>query len=185
MKCAIFLGSRNPDGQTARVAKALADGLEAEGAEAELTFLTECSLERCRQCDESGWGKCRSEGWCVIEDDFASLVEAVRSADACVFATPVYFGSLSESMRAMLDRLRRITRHEAGQAGVADTPAVAVCVAGGGGGGAPQCTQHMERTLNQAGLDTVDVLPARRQNLPMKLEAARVVGRWLASGPSS
>lgn len=185
MKCLILLGSRNPDGQTARAAGAVAEGLGSAGADAETVFLTEFELQRCRQCDDEGWGPCRSEGRCVIEDDFASLVDKLRDSDSCVFATPVYFGSLSESMRAFLDRLRRITRHDTGKAGVAGTPAVAVCVAGGGGGGAPLCTQHMEQTLNQAGLDAVDVLPVRRQNLDMKLEVGRTVGRWLANRPTS
>ncbi|MGC9453252.1 MAG: flavodoxin family protein [Phycisphaerae bacterium] len=185
MKCLILIGSRNPQGQTAQVADALTEGFSAAGGEVEKVFLTECELERCRQCDEQGWGLCRSEGRCVIEDDFASLVEKLRASEACVFATPVYFGSLSESMRAFLDRLRRITRHEAGKADVAGKPATAVCVAGGGGGGAPQCCRDMEQTLNQAGLDTVDVIPARRQNLSMKLTVARTVGKWLAGCPTS
>ncbi|MFP3936730.1 MAG: flavodoxin family protein [Phycisphaerae bacterium] len=185
MKCIILLGSRNPQGQTAQVVDALAEGFSSAGGDTEKVFLTECELDSCRQCDRQGWGQCRSEGSCVIEDDFASLVDKLRASDVCVFATPVYFGSLSESMRAFLDRLRRITRHEAGKAGVAGKPATAVCVAGGGGGGAPQCSQHMEQTLNQAGLDTVDVLPVRRQNLSMKREVARTVGKWLACCPTS
>ncbi len=185
MKCLILTGSRNPDGQTARIAAAVGEGLASAAADAETVYLPESDLQCCRQCDAEGWGPCRSEGRCIIEDDFASLVAKLRDCDACVFATPVYFGSLSESMRAFLDRLRRITRHETGKAGVTGKPAVAVCVAGGGGGGAPQCAQHMEQTLGQAGLDVVDVLPARRQNLTMKLDVARTVGRWLAGGPSS
>ena len=83
----------------------------------------------------------------MIDDDFASLVERIRSSDAAVFATPVYFSDLSESMRAFLDRLRRICRHESGRAGIEGTPAVGICVAGGGGGGAPACVVALEKVL--------------------------------------
>ena len=40
-------------------------------------FLPTLRLERCRQCDASGWGLCRQEGRCVIDDDFAGIVEKV------------------------------------------------------------------------------------------------------------
>ena len=70
-----------------------------------VSTLPEMAIERCRQCDADGWGVCRARGSCVIEDDFAGLVERMREADAIVFATPVYFSDLSESLRAILDRL--------------------------------------------------------------------------------
>ena len=185
MKAMVISGSRNPHGQTAQAAGALIEGLRAKGAEAELVFLPAKKIERCRQCDDAGWGACLAEGRCVIEDDFASLVQGIRVADCAVFATPVYFGDLSESLRAFLDRLRRTTRHEAGKPGISEKPAVGVCVAGGGGGGAPSCTCSLESVLATCGFDVVDVVPARRQNLSMKLKALTAVGTWLAGCPSS
>ena len=185
MKVLAILGSRNHEGQTARATRALTDAAKGAGADVESMFLTELDIERCRQCDENGWGLCRSEGRCVIEDDFASVVDKIGSADAVVFGNPVYFSDLSESLKSFLDRLRRITRHEDGKAKVGSPPVVGVCVAGGGGGGAPNCCVLMERTLSTCGFDVVDMVPCRRQNLEMKLEVLGVVGRWLATGPSS
>ena len=72
------------------------------------------TIERCRQCDDDGWGLCRREGRCIIEDDFAGLVDKIARADAVVFSTPVYFSDLSESMKAFLDRLRRTCIQETG-----------------------------------------------------------------------
>lgn len=89
MKVAMIFGSRNPKGQTARAGKALAEGLDEAGAECEQVFLPQLTLERCRQCDEGGWGICRTEGRCVIEDDLADLLARIQQADAAVFATPV------------------------------------------------------------------------------------------------
>ncbi|HUU21661.1 MAG TPA: flavodoxin family protein [Phycisphaerae bacterium] len=185
MKVTVISGSRNPRGQTARAAEALMEGLKDKGADAEVVFLPAMGIERCRQCDEAGWGLCRAEGRCVIEDDFASLVQRVQEADCVAFATPVYFSDLSESLRAFLDRLRRTTRHEAGKAGLTAKPAVGICVAGGGGGGAPSCTVILERTLATCGFDVVDMIPARRQNLTMKLDVLKTTGAWLAGCPSS
>ena len=184
MKVIVVMGSRNPEGQTARAAGALVEGLTGAGGEAETAFLPEMNIERCRQCDERGWGTCRSEGTCVIEDDFASLVERIVATDAAVFANPVYFADLSESMRAFLDRLRRITRHDSAKERIAGKPAVGICVAGGGGGGAPEAALRLERTLAITGFDVVDMVPVRRQNLEMKQDVLRTTGRWLATGPS-
>ena len=180
MKALVILGSRNHEGQTARAAGALAAGFRSGDGEVEPLFLTERQIERCRQCDQDGWGLCRSEGRCIIEDDFAKVVEQIAAADVVVFANPVYFGDLSESTRAFLDRLRRICRHEAGKAKVAGKRAVGVCVAGGGGGGAPACTVSLEKVLATCGFDVVDMIPVRRQNLDMKCDVLNLVGAWLA-----
>ena len=180
MKLVVIMGSRNPEGQTARAANALIAGVRAAGWEVAQHYLPSMAIERCRQCDAAGWGTCRSEGACVIDDDLARLVGEIRAADAVVFATPVYFGDLSESMRAFTDRLRRIARHENGRAGLTDKRAIGICVAGGGGGGAPSCTVSLEKVLRTCGFDVVDMVPARRQNLDLKCDVLRLTGAWLA-----
>ena len=180
MKVMVISGSRNPQGQTARAAGALIEGLKAAGAESEIVFLPEMKIERCRQCDEAGWGDCRAKGQCVIDDDLTPLVDKIRAADAVAFANPVYYHDLSESLRAFLDRLRRTTMHDNGKVGIAGKPAVGICVAGGGGGGAPNCVMSLERVLARCGFDVVDMIPARRQNLDMKVDVLKVVGGWLA-----
>ena len=183
MRILMISGSRNPRGQTARAADALLEGATEAGGEVERVFLPALSIERCRQCEDSGWGLCREEGRCVIDDDFAAIVEGVRDAGAVVFATPVYFSDLSESMRAFTDRLRRTSRHEDGRAAIQGKLAVALCVAGGGGGGAPECCVSLKKVLLTSGFDVVDVIPARRQNLEAKLARLRLAGAWLASLP--
>ena len=183
MKVLMISGSRDTSGQTARAGDALLDGAASAGAEVERVFLPACNIERCRQCDDSGWGTCRPEGRCVIDDDFAAIVEQIRGADAVVFANPVYFSDLSESLRAFTDRLRRTCMHDAGRVRVEGTPAVGVCVAGGGGGGAPACCVSLEKVLARCGFDVVDMAPCRRQNLDVKLKQLRIVGEWLVSQP--
>ncbi|MHC5056821.1 MAG: flavodoxin family protein [Planctomycetota bacterium] len=185
MKCIVVSGSRNPDGQTARAAGALAEGVVAAGGECETLLLPTMAVERCRQCDAAGWGACRTEGRCVIEDDFAAAVKKLRYADAAVFATPVYWSDLAEGLRAFLDRLRRTSVHEEGKRGFAGKPAVGVCVAGGGGGGAPACAVGLEKVLRTIGFDVIDLVPVRRQNLEFKLDILRRTGEWLVDQAAS
>lgn len=180
MELLVVLGSRNHEGQTARAAGAFARGAEGEGACVEKVFLPELDIQRCRQCNPDGWGRCRSHGDCVVEDDFAGVTARLAEADLVVFATPVYFSDLSESLRAYLDRLRRITRHENAKAKTAGKPAIGICVAGGGGGGAPHCTESLTRVLGHCGFDCLDMVPARRQNLDLKLRVLETTGQWFA-----
>ena len=180
MKFIVISGSRNPQGQTARAIDALVHGLKSQGAQGEIYWLPALKVERCRQCDDNGWGICRTEGRCVIEDDLAMLVGQLKAADLAIFATPVYFGDLSESLRAFTDRLRRTCMQESGASGIKDKPAVGLCVAGGGGGGGPTCIVSMEKVLRTCGFDLLDLIPLRRQNLATKLPMLETTGEWLA-----
>lgn len=185
MRVLMISGSRNETGQTARAAQALLAGVTAAGGEIESIYLPALDIQRCRQCDDNGWGQCRRAGSCVIDDDFAEIFGKAAAADALVFATPVYYSDLSESMRTFTDRLRRVCTHQAGRSQVEDTPTVGVCVAGGGGGGAPACCVSLDKVLRTAGLDVVDMLPVRRQNLEAKVAQLDLVGQWLTTMPRS
>lgn len=59
MKTPAVLGSRNPEGRTARAADALLRGAQQAGAEVERVFPTGLTVERCRRCDERGAGPAR------------------------------------------------------------------------------------------------------------------------------
>ncbi len=182
MKIVMLSGSRNPEGQTARAAQAVLEGGRKAGAEDTSFYLPAFQLERCRQCEDNGWGLCRKEGRCVIEDDFPMLVHQVREADAVVFANPVYYADLSESLRAFTDRLRRTCMHPDGKAPIQGKPVLGVCVAGGSGGGAPECCRHLEKVLSRCGFATLDMIAVRRQNLDVKLPALTLAGEALARG---
>jgi NAD(P)H-dependent FMN reductase len=186
-------GSRNRQGSTAHALDALATGVRNRGGDWEDIFLTEKKIERCRQCGADGWGICISEERCVIKDDFPSIVDRLKNAQLVVFATPVYFHDLSESMKAFLDRLHRIgfakiMRQSSppipGMNGEG-TPAIGLCYAGGSGNGTTSCCFTLERTLQTCGFDVVDMIPVRRQNLEMKLPLLEKVGEWLATIPVS
>lgn len=190
MQILILSGSRNREGKTARAIKAIEKGVSEAGGEAETLFLTELSLERCRQCDPDGWGLCRREGRCIIEDDFASTVAKVKAAEVIVFANPVYFGDLSDSMKCFLDRLRRTAffknlSSRPGEPLEFAKPAIGLCYAGGSGNGTTSCCASLERVLQTIGFDVVDMIPARRQNLDAKIPILELTGKWLVGKPTS
>ena len=195
MSILVISGSRNRKGKTAQAMDAVCNGVAKAGGKSESVFLPELKLERCRQCNPDGWGICRTEGRCIIEDDFASIVDKIKAADAVVFANPVYFSDLCESLRGFLDRYRRIRFSTAFRPpapggppmglGGGGKPAVGYCYAGGSGMGTINCLANLERQLQTCGFDLVDMVPARRQNLDMKLPYLEKIGEWLVSKPTS
>ena len=184
MHALMISGSRNTEGRTARCMNAIAKGLAKAGGASEVVFLPTMKLERCRQCDPDGWGICRSEGRCIIEDDFASIVDKLKAADVAVFASPVYLRDLTESMRGFLDRLRRISFRQNPRP-MQGKPAINLCLAGGGGGGAPTANAVLENMIQMCGFDVVDVINVRRQNFDLKIPMLETTGEWLATKPTS
>jgi multimeric flavodoxin WrbA len=180
LKVLIFVGSRNHEGHTGRAVTALIEGFRKGGVEPEPIWLLEKNIQMCIQRGQDGFGDCLDKGVCRIEDDFEGLVQKLREADLAVFATPVYWGDLSEIIRAFLDRLRRICLHDEGKKGIAGKPAVGICVASGGGGGAPNSANSLQRVLGHCDFDVLDMIPARKQNFDLKLDVFRLTGEWLA-----
>ena len=181
MRIIAIQASPNIDGLTATCAKDVLRGAKEAGAEVELVDLCRLSIEHCRQCDE-GWGSCRSEGRCVIEDDFQALREKLWAAEALVLSTPVYYGDLSESCKAFLDRLRRCEATQGDNNKVSGKPVLGIAAAGGGGGGTVSCSATIERTFTSVGMPIFDILPVRRRTksyiLPALASAGKAFVEW-------
>lgn len=169
--------SPNEDGLTATMARMALDGAAAAGAQVELVHLRKLNLEACRQC-ENGWGRCRREGLCIIEDDFESVRQRIGAANAVVVSTPVYFGDVSEVAKSFLDRLRRCEIHTKDSA-LKGTPVLSIAAAGGGGGGGPTCLVSLERYYGVLGWPVFDGLIVTRRSREYMLLATRAAGEKL------
>lgn len=183
MKVVVIDASARTDGLTARMSKAAAAGAEQSGAAVAWISLHPLRIERCRMCNPDGWGDCRKKGTCIIDDDFAGLVQQLREADRLIFAAPVYFGDLSESAKAFTDRLRRISTCPDNRAFLDNLPTLGIAAAGGGGGGTASCMASMEKALSTPGCFMVDILPVARRNQSYKTQIMQIAGRALAGPP--
>ena len=176
MKVIAIQTSPNVDGLTATIAQHAVDGAAAAGAETELIHLKKLSIEACRQC-ENGWGRCRREGLCIIEDDFQTLREVLHGADALVISTPVYFGDVSEVAKSFLDRLRRCELHQPGP--LQGKFVLAIAAAGGSGGGTVSCQEALAGYCVHLRMRIFDLIPVTRLTREYKLQAARLAGEAL------
>lgn len=180
MRVVAIQSSPNLDGLTSSLAKAVLRGVEAEGGETELIHLNRLEMKPCIAC-ENGWGICRREGVCILEDDFESLRWKINEADALVFATPVYWHDLSESAKIFLDRLRRCETFNDFKT-FAGKKTIGIASAGGSGRGAVRALYNLEDYLRRLGFEIFDLVPVTRFSKDHKLEMLEKAGRRLVTG---
>ncbi len=181
MKVLAIQTSANDDGLTAKCAQTALEGAKSAGAEIELVHLNQLNIQPCRACD-GGWGICRTENRCIIEDDdFDSLRQKMNAADALVFASPVYFSDITESARRFLERLRRCEARRKDGSPLAQKPIIGIAAAGGSGAGAANTSLTLDTYLRRIGLKIADLFPITRFNAEYKLKAIQEAGtRFIA-----
>ena len=101
MKILILNGSPRKE-NTAAMVEAFREGAAAAGHETEILHVGRMKIAGCLGC-EYCHGK--GEGQCVQKDDMAQVVEAYKTADAVVFASPVYYFSMTAQMEAAIQRV--------------------------------------------------------------------------------
>jgi multimeric flavodoxin WrbA len=181
MSVLVISASPNEDGLTAACASAAVEGIRQEGGEAEEVRLNDLQIGLCEACDD-GWGTCRTEHTCQVEDDFQALHARALEADGLALVTPVYWHEMSESAKAFADRLRRCEASRGAESGLAGKPVLAVAAAGGSGNGLITCLFSMERWIEHVRARKFDFIPVHRWNRPYKLEAIRQAGQRMARG---
>jgi multimeric flavodoxin WrbA len=168
MKVLVFSSSPNKDGLTAACATAAVDGVQQAGGQPEQIRLNDLNIASCEACDNS-WGTCLDDHLCKVLDDFQSTHERTLDADAYVFVTPVYWGDLSESMKAFTDRLRRCEASRGEDSGLANKPIIMVAAAGGSGNGMITCLASLERWIQHVHARKWDFIPVNKWNREYKL----------------
>ena len=100
MKIVAVLGSPRPQGNSSTLARAFLKAAGERGAEITEYLLNEMNYQGCQGC-----GACKTESEiCILEDDLAPVLKAVKEADVLVLASPVYFGDLNGQLKCFFDR---------------------------------------------------------------------------------
>lgn len=172
MNVIVISSSPNEDGLTAACAAAAVEGVQIAGGQAEEVRLNDLQVGMCQACD-NGWGTCLAQHECQVKDDFQALHARMTQADAYVIVTPVYWGEMSESAKALADRLRRCEATRGDDSGLSEKPAIAVAAAGGSGNGTITCLLSMERWLQHMNARVFDLIPVKRWTREHKLATIR------------
>ena len=173
----VLWASPNLNGLTAQAKERVLQGIVETGTETETVHLNTSAIQRCLTCG-NGYGTCRSQGTCIIGDDFASIYEKMVRAQGIVFVTPVYWHDLAESLKTFLDRLRRC--EAAHNHYLKDKKCLLVACAGGSGNGAVKCLFNLEETLKHMAMKPVERIPVIQFNKAYMLPALVGAGRAFA-----
>jgi multimeric flavodoxin WrbA len=103
-----IVGSPRKNGNTEILMKEALNKVTEAGGETEMFLLSEKQVSPCDAC-----GTCFEVGSCVVQDDMQELYEMLERADAVIFGSPVYFGSVSAQMKAVMDRMFALLRNRA------------------------------------------------------------------------
>lgn len=99
MKIVILQGSPNRRGSTALMAEAFARGAQEAGHETQIFHISEENIHPCNGCVSCGY-----EGPCVQKDGMEKIRPAILDADMIVFATPLYYFSMTSQLKMVIDR---------------------------------------------------------------------------------
>lgn len=178
MKVMIFTSSPNTDGLTAACGDAAKTGAEEAGAQVVMVNLNKLDISSCHACG-NGWGPCRNEHRCQVQDDFQGIHTSMADMDAYVIITPVYWGEMSESAKAFFDRVRRCEALKKDKTLFEEKPVIAVAAAGGSGNGLTTCLTSLERFFAHVKAVKFDLIGITQKSRAYKLntiqEAARVM----------
>ena len=106
-KVVIVSSSPRKNGNSEILAFEAAKGVKDAGNEVEILLLRDKMINFCRGCLA-----CQKLLKCVIKDDMAEMIEKVKTADAVIFATPIYYYEMSGQLKTFLDRCNPIYPQE-------------------------------------------------------------------------
>jgi len=107
----ILLGSPRRNGNSAALAEKIADGAASAGAAVAMFYLHGMKIAPCRACEA-----CHKPGakGCVVKDDMQRLYPAMKAADAIVYASPIYWFTVSAQMKLAMDRCYALVTPDGG-----------------------------------------------------------------------
>lgn len=103
----VIVGGGRPKGNTAQLVEAFCRGAEEAGHQIKKISLIKNEVKGCLGCNACRYGKP-----CIQKDAFNDLVPKIKAADCIVFASPLYFWTLSARIKAFIERFYCIAQED-------------------------------------------------------------------------
>ena len=101
MKIAVFNGSPRKENTYAMI-QAFREGAETAGHEVEEYHVGKMKIAGCLGCM---YCKTKGEGVCIQKDDLEQIMPAYKDADVIVFASPIYYFTMTAQIEAAIQRV--------------------------------------------------------------------------------
>lgn len=103
----VILGGGRPNGNTAKLVNSFVKGAVEAGHRVETVSLVKTEVKGCTGCNACRYGKP-----CVLKDGFNDIVPKIKEADLIVFASPLYFWTVSSRIKAFIERFYCIAEED-------------------------------------------------------------------------
>ena len=104
-KIMILNGAARKNGNTAKLIQAFTDGAKSSDNEVREFYLQDMNIKGCLGCEHCSRAANGTLDPCAQNDDMAMINEAFMTADVVVFASPVYFWTVTGTLKTAADRL--------------------------------------------------------------------------------
>ena len=101
MKILVLNGSPRPKGATADMVDAFSAGASDAGHQVTVIPVARKNIHGCLACE---YCHNQGQGRCVQQDDMQAIYPEILSADMVVFASPIYYFTLSAQLQAVIHR---------------------------------------------------------------------------------
>ena len=101
----ILNGAARKNGNTKKLIDAFVDGAKSAGNVVTEFYLQDMEIHGCRGCGGCSRSNVTPENPCVQADDMTKIYAAFVKADVVVFASPIYFWSITGTLKTVADRL--------------------------------------------------------------------------------
>ena len=101
-KIIVLNGAARKNGNTAKLVEAFADGAKAAGNQVTVFYLDGMDIHSCKGCLHAGRDP---KSPCSQKDDMDQIYTEFADTDVVVFASPVYFWTITGSLKVAADRL--------------------------------------------------------------------------------
>ena len=95
----IIQGGGRPNGNTAQLINSFVTGAKESGHSIEQISFIKNEVKGCLGCNACRYGKS-----CIQKDSFNDLAPKIKNADCIVFASPLYFWTISSRIKAFIER---------------------------------------------------------------------------------
>jgi multimeric flavodoxin WrbA len=181
LKVVIISGTPKSEGLCHSGVKSAEAGVERAGGSFETIHVCDAKLRVCAVCND-GWGICKTEHVCVFGDDgFSAIQDRLALADALILVSPVYWGEMSESMKAFFDRYRRCESTKGKGSALQGKKVLLVASPGDSGNGMVSCFEQMERLVRHLGARIFDFVGLNKWNKEYKLVTVGAAAEALVS----
>ena len=103
----VVVGSGRKNGNTEQLADSFIKGAEEAGHHVKKVFLGNKTINGCIGCNACRYGKP-----CIQKDDFNELIPDIKSCDLLVFASPLFFWTISAKIKAFIERFYCIAEED-------------------------------------------------------------------------